>query len=86
MRYVYKPIEVEAGKITQVSPRREDGSYVLVVDDGTTLETKTATAAMCARMLPEVGDYFVAQADGYEYVNPKAVFEAKFIPVPAGVA
>lgn len=33
-----------------------------------------------ARYTPVVGDYYVTTADGYEYLNPKAVFEAKYEP------
>lgn len=33
---------------------------------------------MLARYVPEVGDYLVTQEDGYEYFNPKEVFERKY--------
>ncbi len=33
---------------------------------------------MIARMTPQVGDYLVIQEDGYEYLNPKEVFERKY--------
>ena len=36
---------------------------------------------MCARMIPQVGDYWVIQSDGYVYLNPKDVFERKYRPL-----
>jgi hypothetical protein len=36
---------------------------------------------MLARLVPEVGDYLVTQEDGYEYFNPKYVFERKYRPI-----
>jgi hypothetical protein len=36
------------------------------------------TDPMLARYVPEVGDYLVTQEDGYEYFNPKDVFERKY--------
>jgi hypothetical protein len=38
----------------------------------------TVTPEMCARYVPELGDYYVIQSDGYAYVNPKSVFERKY--------
>ena len=37
-----------------------------------------ATAAMTSRYRPKPGDYYVIQADGYPYLNPKDVFERKY--------
>ena len=39
------------------------------------------TVEMIARITPEVGDYLVIQEDGYEYLNPKEVFERKYSKV-----
>lgn len=33
---------------------------------------------MTARMIPQVGDYYVKEEVGYCYFNPKAVFERKY--------
>src|SRR5580692_9844021 len=33
---------------------------------------------MCARYIPEVGDYYVVQFDGYAYIEPKEVFRQKY--------
>ncbi|WP_430230520.1 hypothetical protein [Paraburkholderia tropica] len=33
---------------------------------------------MIARYEPVSGDYLVTQEDGYQYINPKAVFERKY--------
>lgn len=38
-------------------------------------------AGATARYMPVPGDYLVQQADGYMYLNPKAVFERKYRPV-----
>lgn len=45
----------------------------------------TITAAMRARYEPEAGDYFVTQEDGYQYVNPREVFERKYQPIDCRV-
>lgn len=39
---------------------------------------KSVSSEQTARMFPRVGDYLVRQPDGYEYLNPKKVFEGKF--------
>src|SRR5258708_4388023 len=51
--------------------------FLCICEDG---NRRHATADMCARMAPQEGDYWVIQADGYEYLNPKAVFERKYSP------
>ncbi len=80
MRYVANPVEVEAHKIVKVdlAHPRPDGSIPLELENGLTV---FATPEMCSRMTPVVGDYWVIQvADGYIYLNPKAVFERKYMP------
>lgn len=62
--------DIPAHKLVRVSVKLEDGRN-LTVDDG-----------MIARMIPVPGDYYVVQADGYVYLNPKAVFERKYSPLP----
>lgn len=45
------------------------------------LEDRTVYSAqegMLSRYAPKVGDYLVTQEDGYEYFNPKDVFERKY--------
>jgi hypothetical protein len=37
---------------------------------------------MMARFKPQPGEYWVRQADGYIYLNPKEVFERKYSPKP----
>lgn len=36
------------------------------------------TNTQVARYKPVEGDYYVTTADGYEYLNPKSVFEKKY--------
>lgn len=41
-------------------------------------QNRLATSEMQARYIPKAGDYWVIQSDGYEYLNPKEVFERKY--------
>lgn len=78
-----KPIIVHAAEITEVGEPNSDGSLFVVFADGS---DKVATSEMLSRITPEIGDYWViaAQDEGvYEYLNPKAVFEAKYQPLAA---
>ena len=72
------PFVVHASKITAVGEPEADGSRVITLTGG---GTKIAAPDMMSRMVPVEGDYWVIvpQDDGfYEYLNPKAVFEAKY--------
>ncbi len=78
MKYKANPVIVDAFKIISVQvvpdadpplPRR------VATDDG---ENRIATPEMQSRYIPVKGDYWVVQEDGYEYLNPKAVFERKY--------
>ena len=75
MQYQANPVLVEAHKIVGVGPLGTDGSQHVCLENG---ENVTATAEMRARMSPYPGDYWVIQADGYVYLNPKDVFERKY--------
>lgn len=77
MRYIGNPIEVEAFKITGIGNVSINGNLAVTTDDGL---TRLADAPMLSRINPEIGDYWVVQPDGYEYLNPKAVFECKYSP------
>lgn len=78
MKFVARPIEVDAFKIVSVAPcRMSDGSIQCILEDG---RFKQATPAMTSRMDPKVGDYWVVQPDGYEYLNPMKVFISKYEP------
>ena len=81
MKFVANPVEVEAFEIVSID-RMPDADPPLgrhvATSDG---ENRFADAGMCARYLPQVGDYWVIQADGYAYLNPKDVFERKYSPV-----
>jgi hypothetical protein len=75
MRYRAKPVLVEAFIIIAAGLIERDGSMVCHLASG---EMKVADKGMLARYIPEPGDYWVRQADGYEYLNPKDVFEGKY--------
>lgn len=76
MKYVANPVEVEAFWIAEVgSVNHISQTIALVLENG---ERVLATKEMTARYLPQVGDYWVVQSDGYTYLNPKAVFERKY--------
>lgn len=78
-KYVANPVKVEAFKIVKVHPLADQGGdfRVLELDNGQLVQ---ADKGMLARMIPERGDYWVIQADGYVYLNPKDVFERKYHP------
>lgn len=76
--YKGKPIIVHASEIKAVGEPESDGSRVITLTGG---GEKIAASGMMSRMIPTIGDYWVMvpQDDGfYEYLNPKAVFEAKY--------
>ncbi len=75
MKYIANPIEVDAWRIEAVE--LHDDYALLTLEGG---GKNNATAAMLARMTPQVGDYWVLQSDGYVYLNPKDVFERKYRP------
>jgi hypothetical protein len=86
-KYVAKPVVVDAFKIKYVrqyaDPQGLGAMFDLTIgDDGpdTVNRMVTATPAMTSRMVPQVGDYWVIQPDGYIYLNPKDVFENKYDP------
>ncbi len=80
MQYQAKPVVVTAFKITAVKEKTLSGAQYLKLENG---EDVFATAPMLARLTPKVGDYFVTQPDGYQYLNPKDVFESKYEAVEA---
>ena len=77
MKYVANPIAVDAFKIVSVGRTDEALRVHVATDDG---KTRIADPGMLARYRPKAGDYWVIQADGYEYLNPKDVFEHKYTP------
>jgi|GEM_PF-2323706 len=80
MRYRAKPVIVHAFRILAIRQLStvDPSSLVLSLEDNQTVH---ATPEMTARMKPVVGDYWVLQADGYVYLNPKDVFERKYEPI-----
>lgn len=89
-KFVANPVVVDAFVIKSVylHPLDEDGRYAgaaLTLDIGLPLSSAVlkveATPEMLSRISPQIGDYWVRQEDGYEYLNPKAVFEKKYSPL-----
>lgn len=78
MRYEAIPVIVEAHKIVSTGDRADHCGMNVALENG---ENAHATAAMMARMSPVPGDYWVIQADGYAYLNPKDVFLRKYRPI-----
>jgi hypothetical protein len=76
------PVSVMAATILDVT-EQPNGNLMLRLSDGRNYEADTS---MTVRYTPIVGDYLVTQSDGYEYLNPKHVFEQKYSPVTAGAA
>src|SRR5437762_2637689 len=82
MQYKANPVVVDAFIIVLVGPISPAGSMDLALQTG---EKVHASKQMIARYIPQEGDYWVIQEDGYVYVNPKDVFERKYSPLPAPV-
>ncbi len=80
MKYIARPIVVDAVCITQAGERDPGGAMTLHLADGSVF---TASPGMLSRIAPEEGDYLVTQEDGYRYLNPKHVFERKYAPAAA---
>lgn len=80
-RYIANPVEVEAYVIASVGLREDQDGLDVALSNGVNVH---ATAAMVARFMPQAGDYWVVQPDGYIYLNPKDVFERKYSPVMQG--
>ena len=76
MKYIAKPIVVEAHQIVQLLEAHPLGC-TLRLDNGQDVKP---SADMLARIEPKPGDYWVEQEDGYTYLNPKDVFERKYAP------
>ena len=81
MKYVCKPIEVDAFQILQVlqNPVKDSDiiHYSISIEEG---EIFDLPPEMTSRMVPQVGDYYVKthMPNEYQYLNPKDVFEAKY--------
>lgn len=72
MKYRANPVIVEAYKIIG-----KEGSRLDLEDD----LSCEPTPEMLSRITPEIGDYLVIQDDGYQYLNPRHVFERKYSPI-----
>jgi hypothetical protein len=79
-QYTAKPVTVTAHRIVGVGALETDGSMHLALENG---QNVIATPRMLARYSPLPWDYWVIQQDGYEYLNPAAVFERRSRRAPA---
>lgn len=75
MKAIGNPVEVDFYTILAAKQSDHDGSWELTCSEG---KTFVATKEMVSREAPEIGGYYVIQADGYAYLNPKHVFERKY--------
>jgi hypothetical protein len=82
MQYKANPVHVDAHIIISVGPVLPDGSMHCALQNG---RSAIADKGMISRFIPQAGDYWVRQGDGYEYLNPKDVFERKYSPIPEGL-
>lgn len=81
MKYIARPVEVEAHRIIAVNDTQTARCLRIELDNGDVKEGKEVPfSELTARMWPKVGDYWVIQSDGYVYLNPKDVFERKYRP------
>lgn len=78
MKYQANPVIVDAFIIVDVGPIASNGAMAVATRNG---KDRIASKEMISRFIPQPGDYWVIQADGYEYVNPKDVFERKYSAV-----
>lgn len=79
MKYKANPVEVNAYKIIHLGSKTAIGLNLTLYCPETGEEiNRVATNDMMSRYTPIVGDYWVIQEDGYEYLNPKDVFERKY--------
>jgi hypothetical protein len=72
--HIAKPVLVHAAVILAVA-NEGTNSTRLDLDDGSKF---TAPPELTARYVPQAGDLLVTQEDGYQYVNPRDVFERKY--------
>lgn len=72
MKYITNPVTVEAYKIIG----KEESRLLLEGEIDC-----FPTPEMLSRITPKIGDYLVIQEDGYQYLNPKHVFERKYSSV-----
>ena len=83
-KYIANPVEVDDFVIIAISNplsriQAPVGAKICLTLDN--MEDKYPDDGMLARYSPKVGDYWVIQADGYIYINPKVVFERKYSQV-----
>jgi hypothetical protein len=86
MRYITRQIEVDAWRIEEVSGGQQapGNPAALLLEDGRVVEV---ASDMTARMWPAPGDYLVQAPQPnvvYLSLNPKAVFESRYMTIQQG--
>lgn len=81
MRAIANPVEVQYAVITEIVGDRSPDFMIVTLDWGDHQHQQMLSRGQLARFVPHMGDYFVRQSDGYEYLNPREVFERKYHPV-----
>ena len=80
--HIANPVRVEAHVIKAVERGGTDMAggvcFAVELENG---KHQVLTPGQLARYIPVPGDYLVTQDDGYQYINPKDVFERKYSPV-----
>lgn len=76
--HIANPVRVNAQRIAKVV---NNPSGTIQLDLEGKPKPYVPSSGMLARYTPAAGDYLVTQEDGYEYLNPKDVFERKYAAV-----
>lgn len=80
--HIANPVRVKARRITKIQESKIEieGEECLAVEveGDPVMPIRVLPPDMTARYIPVPGDYIVTQEDGYEYLNPKDVFERKY--------
>lgn len=79
MKYKANPVVVDAFEIVEVwYSSGLEPILELELENG---KRRKPTPQMLSRIEPSIGDYWVIQSEGYEYLNPKEVFLRKYSPL-----
>lgn len=83
-KYIANPVEVEALKIVRAYPLGlVSGEQRLELENGKDFQASADMLCRLPQQKANEGDYLVMQSDGYQYLNPREVFERKYRPVDA---
>lgn len=79
MKYQANPVIVEAHTVISIDGPDICGYNHLLLDNETLLKLDDPIIP-CTQ--PQIGDYVVTRANGHVSVEPKAMFEHKYSPLP----